>query len=246
MTEKETLRVEPAATGKDLCRCHICHAPNYGSGGMDVYNIKFERNVIRLCRSCAQDLIQKLSDAVGSGPDSFTNWRECLLAVLLGPRQTRPEDAGGKDAQLRRLEAVMDNMPFWLPYACLVKARSGKKPDMRPKDARDEYAGVDPDRLDLKTANAYVKDAIAYLCDPHRIRYIADGDTDLSDHFGKAHIPWLHENGIFVTADLEYWSDDVMLRRPGATSLLVRQALDAREALGYAGRTSKCRSPWEE
>lgn len=241
MDEKERIRVDAVSPEQDPCSCHICSARNYGGSPVDIYDIKFERHVIRLCRNCAQDLMQKLSGAMDDG-----KWKEGLLAALLAPSFQDTDDRCIKDDCLLRLDAALDSMPFWLPYACLVKARSGKKPAMAWKYAADKYISVDPDGLDTAAMNRYVSDAMAYLSDPSRVKYIATGETDLTAYFGRAYIQWLHTNGILVAADLEYWSDSTMLRRAGATSLLVKQALDARESLGYLGSRPECRAPWED
>lgn len=241
MDEKERIRVDAVSPEQSPCSCHICSARNYGGSPVDIYDIKFERHVIRLCQDCAQDLVQKLSGAMDGN-----RWKEGLLAALLEPSYQNANDHCVKGDCLLRLDAVLDGMPFWLPYACLVKARSGKKPAVAWKYAADKYIGIDPDGLGMATVNRYVSDAMAYLSDPARVRYIATGETDLETYFGRAYIQWLHANGILVAADLEYWSDSTMLRRTGATSLLVKQALDARESLGYLGSRPECRAPWEE
>lgn len=241
MDEKERIRVDAVSPKQDPCSCHICSARNYGGSLVDIYDIKFERHVIRLCQDCAQDLVQKLSGAMDDD-----KWKEGLLAALLEPSYQNANDHCVKGDCLLRLDAVLDGMPFWLPYACLVKARSGKKPAVAWKYAADKYIGIDPDGLEMATVNRYVSDAMVYLSDPARVRYIATGETDLEAYFGRAHIQWLRTNGILVAADLEYWSDSTMLRRTGATSLLVKQVLDARESLGYLGSRPECRAPWED
>lgn len=241
MDKKDRILVIPTDPEKDPCSCHVCSAANHGGGRVDIYDIKFDKHVIRLCRDCAQDLVQKLSGAMDGN-----RWKEGLLAALLEPSYQNANDCCVKNDCLLRLDVVLDGMPFWLPYACLVKARSGKKPAMAWKYAADKYIGIDPDSLGMATVNRYVSDAMAYLSDPARVRYIATGETDLEAYFGCAHIQWLRTNGILVAADLEYWSDSTMLRRSGATSLLVKQVLDARESLGYLRSRPECRAPWEE
>lgn len=50
------IRMKPVLPTRDICSCSMCGAKNFGDGAVTVYDVKFERQVIRLCEKCAREL----------------------------------------------------------------------------------------------------------------------------------------------------------------------------------------------
>lgn len=249
MNEKRNMKVRPCPAGKDSRSCSACSRKNYSDGKVKIFDLVFGSSVIGLCQDCMLQLAQDMADAVaGDGafrPDAKPDWKSELVIDLLR-QDAAPIGSSDHDAQVARLENVLGALPSWDAYTCFVAARSGQLPPPRSRDgAMDESRRTAPGRLDAKDRQENENIAAEYLGVKTRKRYIATGETDLDSCFGKSLIPWLNDHWFLVLADLSYWDDKKILGSPeyaGVTSLIVKQAYDARRALGMLAAHEKERN----
>lgn len=181
----------------DLLAFAASSDPGDVSAGMDRYGIT-DTQIMHLTSDLGCPATPEASDS-----DRLRGLYEDLTHSAL------PSNPIDKRGALQRLGRAIDSIPGWDAYAALTLDRMGSLP-MDPRPGRpDDRMGPLPDSP--ARVAALQAEAMDHLRDRTRINYVVSGITDL-DCETKDERDELDAHGIFVSADLDRFSDTELIK----------------------------------
>lgn len=233
-------RLNPASGPAD---CSTCQAHNYGPVGpapekyvRDIYEVRIDRTVTRLCRGCMQGLARVINGLVDEEriQRNFPECQRVLLGTILDGFGNRPSPSADFDqyaAQCQRMCELIDAMPDKNTQAALLRNYGFGEKDMPTAQAVPMAEGQ-KEKLTLQ--------AMDWLMEPGRTLYIANGTTDIvpflpmppSDIQERQDaMEWLRRNRLYAAADIAALTDDGIMSMPGASPKTISLLYGIREEI---------------
>ena len=190
----------------DLCSCAACGATNKDPD-TDVFDIRADKSHIRLCRPCAQSLMDR-ADRILKLTAAPDDWKSRVCADVLRVDAPSPYQAA-------RMGELLESIPDTISYACLAAAYRGIEPSEQILRVQDGGARIGP--MLKKDARIAADTAMAFLRHPSRKAFLETGRSDLEGSFQAGDLELLRAAHILVEADLSARSDAYILAVPGMT-----------------------------